>query len=163
MSAIYAMLHRTATRTATTILANVDGSSVSVPFRFTVPAGKTAKLTRLNVEINDASIDQSKFGGVTARANGLTIYTETAGNTVIEDLTGLWPIKKNGDWAPYAGPDGVNTRSTGAGDDLFVCRWTFSKAGQPITLQAGQSFVIEVHDDLRSLTQYVQQVQGYYL
>jgi hypothetical protein len=131
-------------------------------YKFTMPAGRSGTLERVNMLLMDGSIDLTKFGGIAARTNGLKIYTETAGGTTITNYTTDLTIKKSGDFVLFAGADAGTVNELGGTDDSQLIRWTFSKAGQPIRLNAGESFNIAVQDNLTSLTQFTAMVQGKY-
>lgn len=164
--AIYRCLVPGSTYNSTTIdmsnatsTANTTNPAV---YKFTVPSGRSAVVERVNGLLVDASIDLTKFGGVAARTNGLKIWTETAAGSVITNYTTDVTIKKNGDWCLLAGPDIGDVNTLGAGDDLQLIRWTLSKAGQPVRLNAGESIRVAVQDNIQSLTQFTLMVQGFY-
>jgi hypothetical protein len=142
-----------------------DTSNTTNPsiYKFTVPAGREVILTRMTGVLTDGAISQPLFGGVSARTNGLKIYTATSGGTTIANYTTDVTVKKNSDWGIFAGPDADAVSTLGAGDDVFFIRWTFSKAGQPIALGPGESFNVAVQDDITSLTAFNLMVQGYYV
>jgi hypothetical protein len=131
-------------------------------YKFTMPAGRSGTLQRVCMLLVDGSIDLTKFGGLTARTNGLKVYTETAGGTIITNYTTDITIKKSGDFVLFAGPDAGTVNELGGTDDAQLIRWTFSKAGMPIRLNAGESFNIAVQDDITSLTEFTAMVHGNY-
>ena len=162
---IFFGLYKGATNTAAARDLSAVSASAATPvlYDYTVPAGKTAVLARINLFLTDAGQDMLKFGGVSARTNGLKVYTKDAAGATITNFTTDTTIKKNADWALFAGPDGATTDVLGAGDDTLVVRWTLEKSGRPISLDAGESFIVQVQDDLTSVTEFRAQVQGYYL
>ncbi len=139
---------------------NINGSSTPVVFRYTVPAGWSALIHRLNfVMIDNAAMNGHEFGGIGGGlTNGLLIRLENPDNSERRDLLDGVTIKRNGDFATFAGVDVVHA----GGNRGLGIRWTWSKAtgGVPILLRSGQSVAIEVQDDIRGLLRFNAGVQG---
>lgn len=163
---IYRALVPASVYNATTIdMSNASAaSSTSSPavYKFTMPDGRSGTLERVCMILVDGAIDLTKFGGITARTNGLKMYTTDKDGDVITNYTTDVTIKKSGDFALFAGPDANTVDVLGAGDDAQLVRWTFAKAGMPIRLNSGESFNIAVQDDITSLTEFTAVVHGNY-
>ena len=137
---------------------NVDGSSSVVKFKYTVPAGKTFQLSRMNICLVDSSVDPADFGGITgALANGVLIDIYDESDAVVIDLTAGQPIKVNCNWVLYCGVDLLVQDSVV--DGLYM-RWTFAKAGAAILMPVGYYFQITIQDDLTGLVAFQAQLQG---
>ncbi len=138
---------------------SVKGDVTPVVYKFTVPDDQIMFLSRCNIIIQDGGISITKFGGIGALANGLTVKAIDAdGTTVLKDYTKDITIKKNNHFHLLAGVD-VPIISA-AGDDAMNVRWTIRKKGSPILFLAGQSFQVTVQDDLTDLTEMFWMLQG---
>ena len=138
---------------------NVNGAVTPVSFRITAPQQSGVKkfISRLNLSLFDLTITLSKFGGIAALTNGLTIKAFDSDDVLLIDLLDGWTIKRNGDWSNLAGID-VNKSSI---DDHFGVRWTLFAAGQPFHLTNGQYIEILVQDDLSAINDMHILAQGY--
>lgn len=137
--------------------ANVDGSSTPVEFTFE-PTAK-CHISRVLVTVQDAgAFTATSYGAVAALANGVEF--EHSGGTVVDLLGGL-PITGNSDWARVC-YDTLELDFTGGGSTSLVVRWTFAKAGIPLTLESGDSIIVRVNDNLTGLVGHYFMLQGYY-
>jgi hypothetical protein len=141
---------------------NVNGSLASpVIFKIKPPNGTLNliwQLTRLLINITDnLSMDDGKFGGIAALANGVNLRI-IKGDNSIQDIAN-W--KTNGDIAldmfdaPY-------TNKAPAGEYGLRGRWTFTKAEFIVELEGseGDYFELLVQDDLTDLTNFEIKCQG---
>ena len=124
----------------------VDGSVTPVSFRYTVPTGKIAIISRMLTHIVDSGMQWQEFAGITALTNGLTIKALDVDDSVLLDFIDGNTIQNNGDWSHVAGSDEVLQLS--AGPDLLAIRWSLFKTGFVPFLEEGQSFEVLVQDDL---------------
>ena len=137
---------------------NVDGSTTPVSFRVTAPAGKSVHLERVLFMIEDGAIRLNRFGGTAVLSNGLTIKLfDENDNELIDFLDGA-TIKRLGDFTLIAGTD--NVAAAASGDDTWTCRWTISKAGSPLFMQAGHYLEVLVQDNLSSVSIFRAEAQG---
>jgi hypothetical protein len=128
----------------------VDGSTTPVLFKFTVPAGKIAYITRIVVSIvANSKSDSGGFGDLSALTNGMTFYILGSQGTIIEDLSFQLPIKKTTDLQAYC--HDLLRSSFGTGAEQVTARYTFEKDGAPLVLNEGQSYAWRVNDDITGL------------
>lgn len=141
---------------------NVDGSVTTQVFRVKPPLGVKWDITRLLMTINDdATMDDGKFGGLTALTKGILFRS---GNGTLRNI--FW-AKTNGELALRAydvayidgtlgpsGQEGLRFRRSFGGQD---------KNGVVIRLDgdAGDALEILVQDDLRGLTGFRAIAQGH--
>ncbi len=128
-----------------------DGSSSVVTFSYTVPAGRTASLSHLNIHIADGSVDPHQFGGLAEITNGCLVRVIGSDGTTILQGFDDEAINTNGDFGELCGANIII--ATGMGDDTINARWNFIEGGSMV-LQAGESFATEVRDDLGALTEF---------
>lgn len=135
---------------------NKAGSVIT--YAYTVPAGRTLDLHRVNVVIVDGNSDPADFGGISGSlTTGCAIRITDSSNSVIQNFGDI-RIKKNADWHPLAGIDMQIV--AGTGDEAMSVRWTLANTGAEMRLGAGESFCVTVEDDLSALTEFTTQVQG---
>lgn len=141
----------------------VDGSGTPVSFFVSGVADAETHITRVILMTTDSAISQMTFSGMAALSTGLTVKVLDTDDTELFDYLDGVTIKKNADWAHLAGVDGVDISTLGAGDDVFMMRWTISKAGHPLRLFPGQKLEILVQDDLDTggPTEFEMTAQGY--
>ncbi len=128
-----------------------DGSSSVVTFSYTVPSGRVAFLTQLNIHIADGSVDPHQFGGLTELTNGCLFRVMGSDGTTILQGFGDEAVNTNGDFGELAGSSVVI--ATGAGDDTVNAQWNFIRDGS-VVLQADESFAAEVRDNLGALSEF---------
>ena len=129
----------------------------STPDEFLISAGTdTLKIERMIVYIEDgAATAYNKYGAMNALTNGIRIRVKNSSGTFIADLDDGLPIKTNGQWGRLC------YDSTILGGNSVTVRWTFAKAGQPLTLWPGDSLVVTLSDSMTGLTDHTFRVQGY--
>jgi hypothetical protein len=142
---------------------NVDGSVTPAIFQI----GPVGAATELEIDIvrimgwiqDDVSMDDAKFGGISALTKGMVLRRNNADGT----FTNYWNVKSNGEIrllafdANYAskapsGFFGFNFRNTYGGQ---------SKHGVVIRLATGQSMQVVVQDDLTDLAEMFMMAQGH--
>lgn len=108
--------------------------------------------------------DNGKFAGelytaAGALATGIKITKENA-DGVLHDYTPQ-PIKKIGHWGLLAGVDVILTDFT-TGNDIFIVRWTLSKAEHKTYLDGrkGEFLKFEVNDTLAAAVSHLASAQG---
>lgn len=142
---------------------NMDTASDSTPsvFEWEVPAGRTFTFVRINFVIIDASMSPGDFGGISGPlTNGCLFEIIDENGSQILDFTDGVPIATNADFTPLAGSDTEITELVG--DDLLPIRFTIAKAGEPMTLIAGQKIRWTNRDDVSGLTKFRAMIQGTY-
>lgn len=138
---------------------NVDGSSTPVKFYIQPPSDEKYTLKRMNVEVIDGSFnDALKYGGLTL-GNGMRVFIENDSG-LIKEYTNGFTIKRNFDWALFAG---VDTPILSAPvTDALIIRWTFGKGCSDIVLDGSNTerLVVEVQDLMTGLDEQLIIVQG---
>ena len=137
------------------------GASTTGTATFGFTAIAKTDLVRLNVMLLDGGITMPEFGGEAALTNGMFVRVVDEDGTEILDFTDGNPIVMNADWHVLAGVDGDPINTQGAGDDVFVVRWTMAKAGQNIQLLPGQAFQVIRRDSFVAITQLRMMIQGF--
>lgn len=111
----------------------------------------------------DGGLAPTRFGGITGltNANGLLIQKRAAdGTTVLKHYgTDVVSIHQNHQWTYLAGGDDNDPDTQGSGPDALGVRWTFSRTGTPLVLNAGESFNFVVRANLTGLVEFRAQVQ----
>lgn len=108
---------------------NVNGSVTPVTFKITPAPGEILYMSRLLWYLRDTgSLDSGGFGNGAALTNGIDFgfYYDVGLPSEDRYPQQLEPIKTNGGWAKYCGPD-VVTLSFGQGDEILSCRYSFYK------------------------------------
>jgi hypothetical protein len=144
---------------------NVNGSVT--PQRFYIqPAPGTGFLAifRLIVTIEDnANITADGYGGLNTLTNGIDIAVKSGGptGTVELDLLDGDPVKNIIAWGEHSFD--VSEHTFGSGNNFVLARWTFSKAGRPLVLDANhnEALVATINDDMTGLVKHQFHVQGH--
>lgn len=128
-------------------------------------AGEIYRIARLLVTVTDTgSFDSGAYGNNVTLANGIEIHvrngTPNGASTLVQNLTGVVPIITNTDWAAYCYDLALYT--FGAGPQVMVVRWTFSRAGVSVVLDgdAGDYLAVRLFDDFTDLDGHVFNFQG---
>ena len=113
----------------------------------------------LMVMEDDAKFAGEKYTGSAALSTGIKITKENASG-VLHTYT-PHPIKKIGHWGLLAGVDVILTDFT-TGNDIFIVRWTLSKAEHKTTLDGrkGEFLKLEVNDTLVAAVSHLVSAQG---
>ena len=141
---------------------NVNGSATPVTFLVKPSAGSVIKLARIITSIRDTGgFDSGGWGnnGGSPLTNGIELKWKR--NSVLYNLTEN-PIKSHFDLASYS-YDFMHF-NFGAGDEFVTNRFTFTKAGQYLTLDGnlGDELQVIINDDLTYLVDQRVSAQGYY-
>ena len=139
---------------------NVDGSSSTVDFSYTVPVDGENFISRCIVYIQDANPQPTLFGGITALTNGLLVEVLDDQGGVLKTFNDARAIQDNSDFASLGGVDVRYQLGTGV-DDVVV-RWSIDRhtGGDTLQLRAGETFRVRVRDDLSGLTAFRWVLQG---
>ena len=138
-----------------------DAELGETDFFFQPEAGQIVDLHRMIVQVRDAgSPDSGKYGNDIDLTEGIRVLVLDSEGGIILDLTDGHPIKTNAEWARKCF-DSVPS-SYGSGDAYVSVRWTFSKAGMPLTLSGdrGERLAVRLNDDYSGLKDHSFQVQG---
>lgn len=138
----------------------VDGSSTPVKFKYTVPVGKYAEIERINIVIEDGSIDPVQFGGLSALNNGVEIGAYDSGDVLARDFCGGFPIKSNADWGALAGIDNTPYYGVGAALDSLNIRFSLYKGNEALRLDAGEYLQFTINDAMSGIDKFVSMLQG---
>ena len=141
---------------------NVDGSGTSVEFRFITP--RPVLVYRLNIAVvGGAKEVLDGFFSLGILTKGLTIIHRKSqpqgGGTIHHFGTATVPIRRHNDFGALAGID-VDS-DTVANMSRFTIRWTLERAGLPHQLNQFEELVINIRDDLSTLTSMRAMVQGF--
>jgi len=147
----------------TNAAANVNGSVTPVPFYAGPATGKVWELERMVVEVRDSlPFNVENYGNVATLSNGITLQVKRGGvgGTEVLDLVDGSPIKSGVGWASHCYD--YEYKDHGTGDNFFVVRWTFSKAGIPLKLDGFHNDVLvaTINDDLTALVDHEFNIQG---
>ena len=162
-----------ATSSGATNMNDSTGASTTAPIKFSYPstaglaAGRTFSLTRVNFMIQDATIKNQGFGGIsTGLAAGLKLgvyATSTVSSTVAPDVIDFFDgqtLKKHDQFTYLAGIDITPLSTIAAADGFIPVRWTVAKAGAPLSMTSGQQFRVVVQESLAGITEFQAMVQG---
>ena len=143
------------------VMATSSGTTgTPVRFSYTVPVGKTALLRRVNLSISDTKIRPQKFGGMsTGLAKGITLEIVDGSGSQLIDFCDDEPIKHNSDFVMLAGSD-MDIITTNTSDDLVKVRWTLGKAGGSPLMTSGETFRLNVREDISDIIDMHAMVQG---
>lgn len=146
----------------------VDGSAsatTTTTFYVSCPADTELLLHRAIISIYDTKgMEDEEYGdlGASLSAGVELKVLSSDGTTVLADLTGGRPIKTNQGWTQMCYDFGI-TNFTNTTNAAAAGRWTFSKAGNPIYLTAGQRLEMDINDDLTGLLSQRVMIQGHKL
>jgi len=123
-------------------------------------ANEFIELARVLVYMEDnGKFAGEKYTATAALADGIVITKENAGG-VLHTYTPQ-PIKTIGHWGLLAGVDVILTDFT-TGNDMFIVRWTLSKAEHKTTLDGrkGEFFKVDVKNTLVAAVSHIMSAQG---
>lgn len=153
--------------TDTTTAASSTPIKFSYPSTAGLPTGRTFTIARTNWMIQDGTIKNAGFGGIsTGLAVGLKIgvySSSTVSSTVAPDTLDFMDgqtLKKHNQFTYLAGIDVIPSSTTPSNDGFVPVRWSLDKAGAPLTMAPGQQFRIVVQDNLAALTEFQAMIQG---
>ena len=132
-------------------------------FKITCKTGsQKLYIHRMVIYLEDVGAFKSdKYGVDLTLVNGIHVRTHDADDSVHADLTADAPIMTNAQWGALCYDVTMDTFGTGNNGSLIV-RWTFSNAGAPVTLSAGEYLAVDLEDDYTALVKQTFMVQGYY-
>lgn len=140
---------------------NVDGSVTPQTFRISglgETVGIDIDITRIMGNISDGvAMDDGKFGGINALANGC-VLRQVNGVT-----TNIWNVKTNGAIGLLCF-DAQYTTKAPSGENGYRFRNTYAgqgKHGVTIRLEPGDTLELIVQDDLTALTDFQMMAQGH--
>lgn len=138
-----------------------DYSVAAEEFHIQPPVSLRYSLYRMIVCIEDTAGMRAEYYGDLASAltNGIKVSVDDGAATELCDLTDGDPVKSNAGWGRHCFD--VDVKTWGAGNELLLVRWTFSKAGAPVFLQEGHRLIVTLNDDLTGLVSHNFMVQGY--
>lgn len=139
--------------------ASVNGAPSPVNFRWAAP--RRCTIERMIVKIqSQGPLRASSYGSIDGPLlNGVRIGVLSNGDRF--DLLDGDSIKANADWSKVC--HDVVPFTFGSGDRYISVRWTFSKTGAPLKLDAGDVMLTQIRDDLRALVDHTFMVQGIYV
>lgn len=138
---------------------HINASVTPVDFKYTMPAGKAGIVARVNIHIQDGSVDPSDFGGIVGGVtNGISLKVYDSDDTELIDFMDSHPVQINSEWTHQAGVDMFIHK--GSGDDSLSVRWTISKVGASLYLTAGQYIQVTIADDFSGITEFHIFIQG---
>jgi hypothetical protein len=149
------------------LIADNNCSVTACYFEIAPPSDETWVIHRMLVEITDGQpFGPTTYGGIATLTNGIHVHSVTGtGATAVlrSDLTGSdETIKSNASWGARCYD--VNHLALGAGDDVFLVRWTFweGKTGLPILLRGakGERIQVGLNDDFSGLSDHRFVFQG---
>lgn len=159
--AIYQLLDTVGDGTGTKE-ATGDYSTTPESFKLKHASGM-ALVERVIVMIEDGgSFDSGLYGNGVELTNGIRVYLRDINDNILEEFTSF-PVLTNGDWAGHC--HDFNHFNWGSGNEVASVRWTFSKAGQSLTINfdAGEYMEFYLNDDFSNLVKHRFTVQGKFL
>ena len=135
-------------------------AAAAADYFITPGANEKMEIARILVYMQDnAKFAAEKYTAAGALATGIVITKENAGG-VLHTYTPQ-PIKVIGHWGLLAGVDVLLTDFT-TGNDMFLIRWTLSKAEHQTRLDgsAGEFLRVKVQDSLADAVSHLMQAQG---
>lgn len=140
------------------IAANIAGTlAAPVEFKYTSPDGQVTRIGTLRVQIRDSGgLSPTKYGSITSLTNGLRVLIRRASGAE-EERTLQRPIKSSGDWLEYATTSEIH--SWGADPQTLLMRVEFFNH-EPLVLYPGDSYVIQIRDDLTGLEDHTFRIRG---
>lgn len=142
--------------------ANGDYSLAEEQFLLKDSARDSVEIERMIVLIeNVGAMDAAKYGNDITLTNGIILNLRDSGDVLLETYT-AFPVKTNSEWAGQCHDMVLHT--FGIGNEIITVRWTFSKAGQPITVDLGAGEYLEMllNDDFSGLVKHQFLLQGTY-
>ena len=125
-------------------------------------ANDGVEVNRLLITVEAASGFKAEiYGSGSALTNGIDLEWRNAQGGVIEIFTDKHSVKTNSHWAMYCFDVDVKSwRTSGSGNELLTARWTFTRMGHSLHLDAGESLVMKLNDDFSVLVLHHFVVQG---
>ena len=123
-------------------------------------SGEKLAVARVIIHVVDSgSFDSGSYGNAITLTNGIKfIYRR---NGVEFDVSDGFPIKTNVDWGRFCYDVSVSTY--GQGNEALNARWTFSKYGNPLVLDSGDSLILRLNDDFSGLVEHTFLFEGVHI
>ena len=122
--------------------------------------GKVWEVARAIVTIQDnGAFNTDEYGQLTKLTNGCVLRIEDTDDVVLDTLTDD-AIKQNIDWGSYCYDVTYQDFGGNQAEKFLLVRWTFSKAGKPLVLNAGEKLVFLIQDNIAALTSHKVLTQG---
>lgn len=140
-----------------------SGTGNEDQFYIAPASGESFWIERMIVSVEDTSgFTAQEYGNLgAALTDGIEVQVRTGADTVKIDLTDGVPIETNAHWGRMCYD--VDVKSWGAGNELLVCRWTFTRTGGALILNGGNSerLTVVLSDSFTGLISHYFLVQGY--
>jgi hypothetical protein len=140
-----------------------DYRSAVERFKITCASGsQRLHLHRMIIYVEDVgNFKSAKYGVDLDLSEGIHVRVHAANDSIHADLTAADPIITNAQWGALCYDVTLDTYGTGNNGSLAV-RWTFDRAGAPVTLSSGEYLAVDLNDDFTALEKHTFMVQGYY-
>jgi len=139
-----------------------DYSSSATDFYFVATPGP-AWVERLILYIEDTKgMEPEEYGNLgAALTNGWSIKVKDADDVVLLDINDGIPVKTNAGIGRMCYD--VDLKAwTNTTNEVVLARFTFSRAGSELKLNAGEKLVITLNDSFVGLIDHYFQIQGHY-
>lgn len=142
---------------------NANGDYSVTPEAFFFQPARIAEITRIIIHISDTTgIQAQDYGNITGGlTNGYSILVTDENDNTLLDFTDGVVIKTNGAIGRNCFDDEL--RTWGAGDEFIQARWTWAKAGNPITVGPNHKVSVTLNDDCTGLLEHYFKLDGKYL
>lgn len=136
----------------------VNGSVTPVEFAFVVPADKFFALSQLVLVLVDGAITATKFGGISALANGISILATDEDDVTQYDFHAGGPIKQNYEFNHIGGA----RISATSGADTIAVNWSSDLMGVYPVLSPGWKLKVIIRDNLAGIDSFEATCTGLY-
>ena len=118
---------------------------------------------RMIVHIEDVGkFVSNRYGYDLVLTEGIHIAVHSEDESERVDLDGSENVFTNAGWGALCYDTRVDQYGTGNATGSLSVRWTFANAGAPISMSAGEHFVVTLNDDFTGLEPHTFLIQGHY-
>lgn len=139
---------------------NVNGLPSMMTLVFANTDREVVLIERMIIYIEDLFMfSVTGYGGMSALDNGIdVVIVDVPSAEVIENLTADNPIQTNGDWSAQCRDS--KYENFGPMGNALTANWRFTEDGGPLILDPKQALVVQINDDLTSLSRHEFRVRG---
>ncbi len=131
------------------------------PTDFYFEAQRVTELHRILISVEDTQgMQAEEYGNLgAALSNGYVIEAKDASDNVLQDYCDGVAVTTNANLGRICYD--LDLKSWGAGNELLLARFTFTRSGNPVILSAGQKLVVTLNDDFTGLLSHYFMLQGF--
>lgn len=138
------------------LIGNYGAGGFAASYIASLGSREAMYITSLNVTIigGGGATHNTDYGGIPGLTNGVTVRTVNTTPATVLDLMNGFPVQNNAGWHAIA--SSIYEQTGGVVE--FVARMEF---GEPVELQDGWQFLVDLNDDFTALVNHNYFIEGY--